>query len=157
MTTSTSNSIFKKVQNCLAVYLDSQTFSWDPTIVTGLSRGPAGDDFDLQENSTDLPKIVCNCTSVTKEGTPNAFIWMADCSITLTCNADDTTEDEHLVRTANTFDPFFNSNLIDLLNATLTGITVQWVRVSDQRYEIQNRSWQSVLNMTIHCTGIQPS
>lgn len=150
-----SNSILQKVQQAARNYVRNADFAWieSDSIQSGISRGTAGDDLDAEQESTALPSIVCNCTSAEVVSVPNSGNWIAELTIHLRENADDTTEDDHLEHAGALNDLFNDRSAAESGMSALADFTVLDLQVRSLNYELIGRSWRSTLTASVHCVG----
>lgn len=139
--------IFQKVQDSFRDYLAGVTFTtFTPAaIVSGIFA-----ERNSTEKATDLPSITVQCQTAQMDGHESAH-YIADVEVRLRENADDTTEAQHLSR-ATELEGFLVASGLesDVSTSTFTAQLIEW---TDQTYELDGRSWVSIIRGQVHCVG----
>lgn len=138
----------------VAYYLQQQAFDWIDSgakqIVPLFSRGPAGDNLDIEVDSTPLPKIVVSVERADVT-VPYSGGWNAQVTIELTSNADDTTAGDHDAHFAEIGELFMDQSSARDALSLLDGITVYMAVVRSQSNSFSERSFVSALTVEMEC------
>lgn len=150
-----SNSIIQKVQQSVREMLRGSGLDWidENSIVSGISRGPMGDDLDSEAVSTPLPSIVCQCQSANRIYQPNSGNWEATLLVMIRENADDTTEDEHLERCGQVADILMDTKQVESDLSEFPDFFVEFFSVESMSYDLADRSWRTTIQATVRCCG----
>ena len=149
------NNILQKTQQAARDYVIAAGFAWLPSVnvQSGLSRGPADEDFDAAVQSTDLPSVVCRCSSAQMAHETNSGNWDATLDVTLRLHSQDTTEDDALARFDSVSDIFLNWRDAETGLSALDEYTALQVKILAQNYNISGRIWELTLTAVVTCCG----
>lgn len=149
------NNILQKCQQAARDYIIAAGLDWitSASIVSGLSRGPADEDFDVEVSSTDLPAIVCKCSNASMIHEANSGNWNCSLEILVRMHAQDTTEDTALDRFSEVADLFMDSGTAEAGLSEYDGFTAFAIRVTGQNYAISGKAWDLTLTCEVDCCG----
>lgn len=150
-----SNYITDKVQTALRNFLQAQSLPIpSDQIYKGIENAEAADDEQPPDSPTTrkLPCIECICQEANAED-EHFLNWLCDARVQIRTNADDTTETSHHVISAEVLNVLTTDTLAADLTAALDDFTVFLVNFKAQRWELIERSWQSVIEFQVHCAG----
>lgn len=137
-----NNFICGKVAKALHDYLHAQTISFSPTIVRGQST-----------DEKRLPLVICQCSAADHQPPPMTGNWIATAVVSVRENADDTTEDDHLSHAGEVFNLLMTTTIAADMTAAATLFNAYLVVAQSSGYDLVDRSWQSWLQLSIHCCG----
>lgn len=150
---SASNYITDKVQSALRAFLQTQTFTIPETqIYKGIENLTVPTTPELAPVTRLLPCIECVCQEANAED-EHYLNWIADARVQVRTNADDTLEDDHHAMAAEVFNALTTDTLAADLSAALTDFRAFLVNFKSQRWELVDRSWQSIIEFQVHCCG----
>lgn len=150
---SASNYITHKCQLALKAFLQTQTFPDIPSaqIYAGIENITAAVNENVPETRI-LPCIECVCQEA--EAVDEHFLnWMATAEVRIRTNADDTTEANHHAIAATVLNTITTDTLAADLTSALADFTAFLVNFTTQRWDLVDRSWQSIIMFQIHCAG----
>ena len=146
-----SNYITDKLQQALRAFLRAQDLGAIENVYKGIEH-PTPEEEGAPPVTRKLPCV--ECVSQTAEAVDEQFLnWLADAEVRVRTNADDATEDEHHQLAANVFNKLTTDTLAADLTAALDDFTAFLVNFKTQRWELVERSWQSILTFQVHCAG----
>lgn len=152
-----SNAIQNRAQQAARDFIRAANLSWIPDgslhIQSGMSRGAAGDDLDIEVKSTPLPSIVCGCQRVSAADATSQGNWIATITVALRCGARETTEGDFTTRLGQVVDLFMDNAAALAGLSALDGFTAFWLNVTDHNYETIGSSWRATISMDVQCCG----
>ena len=152
---SASNYVTDKVQQALKSFLQAQNFISLGIATDQVYAGIENEAAQSGEGAATtrvLPCVECVCQSA--ETTDEHFLnWAAEAEIRVRTNADDTTQTVHHATAAAVLNTITTDTLAADLSAALEDFTCFLVNFRSQRWELLERSWQSIIVFEIHCAG----
>ena len=153
---SANNYITDKLQKALRAFLRAQNLLAIPAdqVYAGIENETAADAETPQTSPTTRKLPCCECVCQTAEAVDEHYLnWLADARVQVRTNADDTTQEKHHAIAAAVFDKITTDTLAADLSAALDDFTAFLVNFKAQRWELVDRSWQSVIEFQVHCAG----
>jgi hypothetical protein len=153
---SASNYVTDKVQQALKTFLQGQNFSAigipDDQIYSGIENATVPTEPETAPVTRKLPCVECVCQEANAED-EHFLNWLADARVQVRTNADDTTESDHHDIAATVFNTITTDTLAADLSSSLADFTAFLVNFKAQRWELVDRSWQSIIEFQVHCCG----
>lgn len=140
-----AHNITQKVMNASRALLASSS-------VTGIPASSIYAGID-DENLTN-PRIICRCQEANiLEEAPFSGNWIARLEIVVRSNADDIEPDAHFDLAGHAFSVFFTGTEVTDLSAAIPDFTVFQIVPRRQTYDLEGRSWVSILTLDVACCG----
>ena len=142
---SSYNAILARAQKALATYLGQFVYEgWTPAVYRGISSG-----------TRTLPCIICDCRVAEPEDLDGwSGNWKAEVRIIVVEQANDTTHDEHLEHAGEVFDKIVTDTpAADINLAAGAFLTVHKLTPGAASYDINERTWESSLQIELLCSG----
>jgi hypothetical protein len=153
---SASNYITDKLQKALRTFLQAQDFTAvgipATQIYSGIENSTVPTEPENAPVTRKLPCIEVICQEANTED-DHFLNWLADARVQIRTNADDTTDTNHHATAEAVFNTITTDTLYSDLTAALADFTVFLVNFKSQRWELVDRSWQSVIEFQVHCAG----
>jgi hypothetical protein len=151
-----SNYITDKLQQALKAFLQTKDFTAvgipADQVYAGIENDTVPTEPELAPVTRKLPCVECICQSA--ETMDEHFLnWLASARVQIRTNADDTTEENHHATAAAVLNTITTDTLAADLSGALADFTAFLVNFKSQRWELVDRSWQSVIEFEVHCAG----
>jgi hypothetical protein len=151
-----SNYITDKVQQALKSFLQTQDFTAvnipSDQIYAGIENETVPTEPELAPVTRKLPCIQAVCQSA--EAVDEHFLnWLASARVEIRTNADDTTETDHHAAAAAVLNTITTDTIAADLSGALADFKAFLVNFKSQRWELVDRSWQSLIEFEVHCAG----
>ncbi len=147
---SASNYVTDKCQQALRAFLRNQDLGAIPAaqVYAGIQNVNATG----KPVTRMLPCVECVCQNA--DTVDEHFLnWLADAEVRIRTNANDTAEADHHAISAVVFNKLTTDSLAADLSAALDDFTCFLVNFKNQKWEVVEQSYQSVLSFQIHCAG----
>jgi len=140
-----ANNITQKVMQAARALLAS----------SGVAGIPASSIYcGIDDEQLANPRVVCLCSEANVTAAPFSGNWTCKLDILVRTNADDTSPDSHFDVAGDVFSKFFSTTTASDLSGALSDFHVFLVVPQRQTYGREDRSWVSIITLTIECCGM---
>jgi EAL domain-containing protein (putative c-di-GMP-specific phosphodiesterase class I) len=140
------------VQARLKTWLESQSLSWTPRVLTGFRRMSAGETLSVMENAGEVDTVIIECAQAQPEW-PRSQHFHVSVNIRVRHDSDRVSEDDHssrvneIIALIQDFDTFTAS-----LNA-LEDFSATQVQIDGQAQTSSGRSYETTVLISMVATG----